>query len=109
MLQWLDIRGAAKVGTELADQFPRGQGLVCGSRGKQKRALQAHDEALRRFLQRAVSEAASLKLNFIKRAWLANSFKWRLLESGVDSQTAGEWTHALVLAISAKQLRKGTP
>ncbi len=107
MLKWLDIRGAAKAGTELADRFPRPQVPVSGGRGKQERARQAHDAALRSFLQRAVQETSSLQLNFIKRAWFANSFKWRLLESGIDSQTANELTHTLLLAISGRGPRKG--
>jgi hypothetical protein len=107
LLKWLDIRGASKAGTELADQFPRAQVPVSGGRGKQERARQAYDEAMRRFLQRAVDEAGPLRLNFIKRAWFANSFKWRLVEIGIDSQTANEWTHLLVLAISSKGARKG--
>jgi tetratricopeptide (TPR) repeat protein len=40
-------------------------------------------------------------LNFFKRAWFANSFKWRLLENGVDAETANEWTQTLVLEISS--------
>ena len=52
---------------------------------------------LQKFLQRVDREARPLKLNLLKRAKLANTFKWRLLEKGVEQQLADELTRALVL------------
>jgi tetratricopeptide (TPR) repeat protein len=100
-LKWFSTREAAKVGVTLADQFPRPPEPVSGARGKQEQLRRAHGAALRAFLQRAVYEARTLRLNFFKRAWFANSFKWRLLENGVDAETANEWTQTLVLEISS--------
>src|SRR6185437_15972846 len=55
---------------------------------------------MRKFLQRVDQEARPLKLNLFKRARLANSFKWRLLENGVERQVADELTQALVLRLT---------
>ncbi|HLY52929.1 MAG TPA: tetratricopeptide repeat protein, partial [Steroidobacteraceae bacterium] len=41
-----------------------------------------------------------LKLNVFKRAKLANSFKWRLLEKGVEPDLVDELTQALVLRLT---------
>jgi tetratricopeptide (TPR) repeat protein len=42
-------------------------------------------------------------LNFYKRAKLANSFKWRLIENGVKRATADEVTQTLVLNLSMSE------
>lgn len=102
MFKWFNAREAADAGAALADQFPRPPVPVSTVRGKQEQLRKAHGEALRDFLRRAVHEARNLRLNFYKRAWFANSFKWRLLENGVDAETANEWTQTLVLEISNK-------
>jgi Flp pilus assembly protein TadD len=103
LLKWLNAREAAKAGTALADRFPRPPVPVSAARGKQEQLRKAHGEALRDYLRRAVHEMQTLRLNFYKRAWFANSFKWRLLENGVDAETANEWTQTLVLEISTKK------
>jgi tetratricopeptide (TPR) repeat protein len=98
LLKWFKAREAAETAIALADQFPV---PLSAARGKQEQLSRAHGEPLRDFLQRAVHEARSLRLNFFKRAWFANSFKWRLVENGVDAETANEWTQTLVLEISS--------
>jgi tetratricopeptide (TPR) repeat protein len=102
-LKWFNAREAAKAATALADQFPRPAVPVSAAPGKQDQLRRAHGAALRNFLQRAVYEARTLRLNFFKRAWFANSFKWRMLENGVDAETANEWTQTLVLEISSNR------
>ena len=44
--------------------------------------------------------SASLRLNFYKKAKLANSFKWRLIENGVAREIADEVTQSLMLYLS---------
>src|SRR5215469_13160618 len=106
VLSWFDTRDAVEAGTALADDFLQGDSGTRGTRGKgtPQAAEQAAQRLLERFLQRVDREARPLKLNLFKRARLANSFKWRLLEKGVEQQVVDELTHALVLRISA-----GTP
>ena len=66
---------------------------------------QPHGQELQKFLQRFLQKvdqaARPLRLNVFKRAKLANSFKWRLREKGVEPQIIDELTQALVLRLSA--------
>ena len=97
MLKWLDAREATAVGTALADDFhqqsaarlPRGVARQKGPEGELQKFMHRVDQAVR-----------PLKLNFFKRAKLANSFKWRLLEKGVEQELVDELTRALVLRLS---------
>jgi tetratricopeptide (TPR) repeat protein len=90
-LDWFNAREATAVGAALADQLAP-QALP-GSSG--------HDKQLQELMRRADREVGSLRLNFYKRAKLANSFKWRLLEKGVEKKFADEVTQALVMHLMA--------
>jgi tetratricopeptide (TPR) repeat protein len=106
LLDWLNAREATKVGAALADDFVMhsadaspgdrqdGHGAPTGPLPK----------LLQKLLQRVDREARPLQLNFFKRAKLANSFKWRLLEKGVERQLVNELTHALVLRLTPNQV-----
>jgi tetratricopeptide (TPR) repeat protein len=95
LLNWLNAREATAVGTALADDFVL-QEVKTGANEVQK--------LLQRFLQRVDREARPLRLNMFKRAKLANSFKWRLLEKGVEPQVVDELTRALVLRLSKSKV-----
>jgi tetratricopeptide (TPR) repeat protein len=103
LLKWFKAREAAETAIALADQFPLPPAPLSAARGKQEQSKKAHGEALQDFLSRAVHEARSLRLNFFKRAWFANAFKWRLLEKGVDAEIANEWTQTLILELSSNK------
>src|SRR5947208_9765229 len=103
LFDWLDAREATTVGTTLADDFvthaasesrPKNAGLDTGS---------YLEKFAQKFLPRVDREARPLKLNLIKRAALANSFKWRLLEKGVEQPLVDELTQALVLRLTSNQ------
>ena len=99
--KWLKASEATQVGTALADDFvlQTGSGAVAArSKEAQEKDLQRF---LQKFLQRVDRDASPLQLNFFKRAKLANSFKWRLLEKGVEKQIVDELTQALVVRLSA--------
>ncbi|HXY95483.1 MAG TPA: sulfotransferase [Steroidobacteraceae bacterium] len=104
MLKWLDAREATAAGAALADEFylqsasklPRARARDAGQR-PQEPELQ---KFLQKFLQRVDQAARPLKLNVFKRAKLANSFKWRLLEKGVAHELVDELTRALVLRMT---------
>jgi tetratricopeptide (TPR) repeat protein len=89
MLDWFNSREAAQVGAALADEFAA-QGNASGS--------------MEQLLQRADSAVRLLHLNFYKKAKFANSFKWRLIESGVARKIADEVTQSLVLHLSQSQI-----
>jgi tetratricopeptide (TPR) repeat protein len=94
ILQWFDASEATKIGVELADQF--------AAHGSQSAPRKQGDD-LHLILQRVDREVRGLALNFYKKAKFANSFKWRLLENGVDKSLADEVTQRLVLHLSGNQ------
>jgi tetratricopeptide (TPR) repeat protein len=114
LLDWLNAREATEVGTALADD------VVVQTQSAPRNARQRHSERqvapenqlqalLSRFLQAVDRKARPLQLNVFKRAKLANSFKWRLLEKGVERQVVEELTKALVLRLTASQDVHATP
>jgi tetratricopeptide (TPR) repeat protein len=102
MLKWFNAREAAEFGTALADQFASRTAPDPAKRSKEA-AQAVSGEALQEILTRADREVGSLHLNVYKKAKFANSFKWRLLESGVDKAVAEALTQQLVLHISTNQ------
>src|ERR1700728_1797057 len=89
ILEWFNAKEAAKIGIALADQFTP------------QPAAGEQDNVLQEILQRAAIEVRGLRFNFYKKAKFANSFKWRLLENGVEKALADEITQTLVLHLSA--------
>jgi tetratricopeptide (TPR) repeat protein len=100
--EWLNAREAAKIGAALADQFAPRQVMTSTTPGKQS-ASSGPDDVLQEILQRVDREVRNLRLNFYKKAKIANSFKWRLLENGVEKAIADEVTQRLVLHLSGTQ------
>src|SRR5215468_2649754 len=106
MLKWLKASEATQVGTALADDVVLQTPLGSAVRDKgikpaaKERELQ---KFLQKFLQRIDRDTRPLQLNFFKRAKLANSFKWRLLEKGVEKDIVNELTQALVLRLTGSQ------
>jgi tetratricopeptide (TPR) repeat protein len=100
MLKWFNAREAADLGAALADQFaaaaaPR-PAPARGSEGKRKE----HATALEELHERADREVRPLELNFYQKARFANSFKWRLIENGVESGVADGVTESLIMHLS---------
>ena len=105
LFNWLNTREATEVGSALADDFVLQSASASPSSkeakpGTKDRELQ---KFLQRFLQRVDRDARPLELNVFKRAKLANSFKWRLLEKGVEREIVDELTQALVLRLTVNQ------
>ena len=86
---------AAEVGTSLAESF-----MNTGSDRRNKTG--AADARLQRFLAQVDREARPLQLGLFRRAKLANAFKWRLLDNGVEPQLVDELTRMLLLRLSGK-------
>jgi tetratricopeptide (TPR) repeat protein len=99
ILEWLNAKEAAELGVSLADQFAPRQLTDTAAQDKES-ATKRLDSVLPEILQRAEREVHGLKLNFYKKAKFANSFKWRLLENGVEKALADEITQTLVLHVS---------
>src|SRR5215470_8253788 len=103
MLNFLNVREATEAGVALADDFVlQSAGTSSGSAPKGA-AGHRLEKFMQRFLQRVDRETRPLQLNVLKRAKLANSFKWRLLEKGIDKEVVDELTQALVLRLTAKK------
>ncbi|MGO9851590.1 MAG: hypothetical protein ACLPTM_08245, partial [Steroidobacteraceae bacterium] len=107
LLDALNTGDAEAVGISLAEEVVlRTTSGAAGTRLQKSGAADAQRKRAQQFLQqflgRVDREARSLKLNFFKRAKLANSFRWRLLDKGVDKALVEELTHALVLRLTAK-------
>ena len=94
MFKWLSGGKVAEIGGSLADGLAVHAGPESGS---QNLSLQ---KALPKFMQQVDRETAALKLNIFSRAALANSFKWRLLEKGLERSLVNELTQSLVLRLT---------
>jgi Flp pilus assembly protein TadD len=94
LLDWFNVREATAVGMALADGVAQQTAPGTSAAGvRQSRAARSlHD-----LLRGRTSELTALRLNFLKRAKLANSFKWRLLENGVEQPLADELTQTLLM------------
>jgi tetratricopeptide (TPR) repeat protein len=98
VFKWLNTSAAEKTGVALADEFapppstPKRQSASCDP-----------NDTLPQILKRADEQIRGLRLNFYRKAKFANSFKWRLLENGVEKPLADELTQRLVIHLSANQ------
>jgi tetratricopeptide (TPR) repeat protein len=103
LLKWLRTSEANVIGTALADdvavQTASGESGRPGRPAPKEKDLQ---KFLQRFLQQVDRETRPLQLNVLKRASLANSFKWRLLEKGVEPKLVDELTQALVVRLTTR-------
>ena len=102
IMQWFDASEAAKIGVALADQFAPQQESSAATNGSQSAPRKPGAE-IHAILQRADREVRGLRLNFYQKAKFANSFKWRLIENGVDPTIANELTQSLILHLSQDQ------
>jgi tetratricopeptide (TPR) repeat protein len=100
-LKWFNAQEAAKIGVALADEFAAPQST--GFRQANQSVSAQPDDALHKILRRADLEVRNLGLNFYKRAKFANSFKWRLLDNGLEEAVADAVTQRLVLHLSVTQ------
>jgi Flp pilus assembly protein TadD len=99
LLEWFNAHDAANAGIALADSLTTSTAPRSATAARNEEA-----GALQELLQGADREVRTLRLNFYKKAKFANSFKWRLIENGVESEVADEVTQALVLHLSQNQV-----
>jgi tetratricopeptide (TPR) repeat protein len=106
LLDWLNAHDATRVGAALADDFVMQSAGGSRAAEQQPRVVPAGQlqKLVQKFLQRVDREARPLKLNLFKRAKLANSFKWRLLEKGVEPQLVDELTQTLLLRLTTGRI-----
>lgn len=105
LLKALNTREASRVGTALADGLPLpSESARGGDKAVRRRGAPTNGHGVEKFLQsflkRVDQEVHALRVNILNRAIIANSFKWRLREKGVERHIADELTHALVTRLS---------
>jgi tetratricopeptide (TPR) repeat protein len=103
LLDWFNAREAAQIGTALAEYF-LSEECASGKTFRKTKPVEGSRPDLRKFLQRVTRDVGPLKLNLFKRAKLLNSFKWRLLEGGVDREVIDELTEVVLLQLSGRSL-----
>jgi hypothetical protein len=91
---------AVEVGNKLADHFLKARANT--GRKASKAQASAQDAAVQAFLVQVDRDAKPLRLGIFRRAQLANTFKWRLLEGGVDRSLADELTRLLLFRLAQK-------
>jgi hypothetical protein len=98
-LDWFSSRIATDVGNSLADHF---MASATATKGKGRRPPRPGEQAqaIQSLLARVDSEARPLRLGMFRKAKLANSFKWRLLDRGTDPALVDELTRMLLLRLS---------
>jgi tetratricopeptide (TPR) repeat protein len=95
VLQWFDARQASEAGATLADKITPSATRI------EQTDTKSRNDTLREIGARAGSEVRDLRLNFYQRAKLANAFKWRLIENGVEKKVADAVTQSLVIDLTA--------
>jgi tetratricopeptide (TPR) repeat protein len=98
-LNWFNSRDAVELGAALAEQFTSRAASGAVARSNSVGKKHQGEAALQELLRRADLEVRALGLNFYKRARFANSFKWRLLENGIEGGIADEVTKLLLLRL----------
>ena len=99
-LDWFNSRIATDVGNSLADHFMAA--TAAPPKGRRPSRSPEQGKAIQSFLARVDSEARPLRLGMFRRAKLANSFKWRLLDSGTDPALVDELTRMLLVRLSER-------
>ncbi len=90
---------AADAGNKLADDFLAAR---ADSGRKKKAQASSQDTLVHSLLLQLDRDVRPLRLGIFRRAKLANTFKWRLLENGVDAAMTDKLTKLLLLQLSQK-------
>ena len=93
-----NTRIAAEIGSKLADHVLAAR-AAAGRKSKNAQSS-TQDAMVQSFLAQVDREARPLRLGIFRRAKLANTFKWRLLENGVDGAVADDLTKLMLVQLS---------
>jgi hypothetical protein len=95
MFSWLDASDAQKFGTTLADFLI--ERIPADGSGRKDKSLAKKQEIINKMLLQIEIFKANHKLNFYKKAKLANSFKWKLLDAQFESELVDELTKTVLV------------
>ena len=96
MFSWLDASEAQKFGTTLAEFFI--ERVPADNSGKKEKSLAKQQEIIKKMLLQVEIFKVNNKLNLYKKAKLANSFKWKLLDAKFDSELVDELTKTILVS-----------
>jgi len=102
---WLKGRNntanVADVGTSLADKFLTG---TTAATGKTTVRQLAPTVQMQNFLAQVERDVAPLQLGMFRRAKLASTFKWRLLDNGCEPALVDELTQMLLVKLNTRSV-----
>jgi hypothetical protein len=98
VFNWFNSKVAVDAGGSLAEQFLAAVAKSNAKRNPSKAPDNA--KAIEAFLAQVDRDVRPLRLGVFRRAKLANTFKWRLLDKGVDRNLADELTRMLLLRLT---------
>jgi hypothetical protein len=98
MFDWFDTKEAKQLGLTLADNVSSEIAMENKKAQKSKKKEMEHKaKIMKRVFVRVSQYKQSSKPNFYKKAKLANTFKWRLLDLGHDADFVEILTKELLL------------
>ncbi len=101
IFQYFNASNEDKFGKELASILV--EYMSANKQGKSdKKISKKHDAVVNRLSNMIAGYRDEHKLNFYKKAKLANSFKWALLDSGFSNDFVNEITRVLVMQLRVK-------
>ena len=95
MFSWFDARDAQQFGNSLAEFFI--ERTPSDKEGKDGKLTEAHQRVLEKMLQQISIYNTNHKMNLFKKAKLANSFKWKLLDANYSATLVDEITKVLLV------------
>lgn len=95
MFSWLDASDAQKFGTTLADFLI--ERIPADGSGRKDKSLAKKQEVINKMLLQIEIFKANHKLNVYKKAKLANSFKWKLLDAQFETELVDELTKTVLI------------
>lgn len=98
VFNWFNGKVAVDMGGSLADQFL--QAVAKSGTKRNPNKTPDHTKAFEALLAQVDREVRPLRLGVFRRAKLANTFKWRLLDKGLDRDLANELTRMLLLRLT---------
>jgi len=95
MFSWFDASEAQKFGTTLADFYI--ERIPAEDSGNKDKSAAKQQEILTKMLLQIQIFKANHKLNLYKKAKLANSFKWKLMDANYQPEIVDELTKTVLV------------
>ncbi len=98
LFAWFDTREAGAFAKAIAEDL---MGRIPPSKdGGNKATVERVRNTHQAIVSRASAFARGHRLNWYKKAYIGNTFKWVLAEKGYDKEFVDNWTRDLLVAVS---------